>query len=155
MIKTEHHDGAAVPGGEKHHQPPPPQAPSQIKEEAIEGYNNNNVLEKPDSNATPPLGIPKLEQSTESAPTAVTAKKEESSPIDNTSPKNTKDVNVDTKKESDNNKSTDYEMESKLIDVKSGEEKMMIDEKSNDEATTIEKSADIGTNNLETSNTKS
>ncbi|KAG5680528.1 hypothetical protein PVAND_010034 [Polypedilum vanderplanki] len=141
----------------KNEQPHDGSTADKLKEESVEGFNNNNnnqiKVEKQESNATPPL---KLEQSE----STVVVKKEESgdsSPIDNTSPKNTIDVNLDIKKENDNNSkntTTDYEMDSKLIDVKS-EEKMMIDEKSNDEATIEKNSSEIGTNILETSNTKS
>lgn len=121
----------------------PIKAEKLLKDEMIEGF-KPIVSEKPiiDPKTTTATNIPKLESDI--------IMKDEGLTIENTSPNNTLDI-PDIKKENDDCKNM-IDMDSKIIDVKNNDEKMIVDEKSNDDAT-ADKNIEHGTNNNENNKT--
>ena len=124
----------------------PIKAEKLIKDEIGEGF-KAIVTENPIINptkTTTATNIPKLESDI--------IMKDEGLPIENTSPNNTLDIPVVKKENDDCKNMIDSEMDSKIIDVKNNDEKMIIDEKSNED-TTVDKNIEHGTNNNENNKT--
>ncbi|XP_070493467.1 uncharacterized protein px isoform X1 [Chironomus tepperi] len=111
-----------------------------VKDEIVESFkpivSEKSIIDP--AKTTTATNIPKLESDI--------IMKDEGLPTEKTSPNDTLDI-PDIKKENDDCKNM-IDMESKIIDVKNNDEKMIVDEKSNDDAT-VDKNIEHGTNNNE------